>query len=170
MNVLSFMMNVMNDSPIDLAETRGFVYAVARRIVRDEEDAADVTQDALLLAHRHAASFRGECSYRTWLYRIATTTALGYLRKRKRSREVLAIEPTDDPDPRPTPEQAVAAHEVEEMVRAAIAGLDDKYRDVLTLRADDLSDAEVAAQLGVSVANVKIRAFRARLQLKDVLA
>jgi RNA polymerase sigma-70 factor (ECF subfamily) len=166
-------MNVMNDSPWISADDRGFVYAVARRIVRDDEDAADVAQEALLLAFRHRASFRGECSPRTWLYRIATTTALGHLRRRKRSREQLA--PGDDAvgatdaDPAPSPEEQLAAQEVAAIVQRAVAALDDKYRDVLVLRADDTPETEVARRLGLSVANVKIRAHRARHQLRAAL-
>ena len=76
-------MNVSNDKsciPFGPAERR-FVYAVARRIVRDDADADDVAQDALLLAHRYLGAFRGDAGFRTWLYRIATTTALGHLRR-----------------------------------------------------------------------------------------
>lgn len=174
MNDLSSILNVMNDSVVLTDELRGFVFAVARRIVRDDDDAADVTQDALLLAHRHRDAFRGDSSYRTWLYRIATTTALGHLRRRKRTREqlVLGDEPVGvaEPDPAPSPEDQAATHEVAELVRRAIDGLDDKYRDVLLARADDASESEVAVRLGVTIANVKIRTHRARRQLRDALA
>jgi RNA polymerase sigma-70 factor (ECF subfamily) len=168
-------MTVMNDLDLALgsAEARGFMLAVARRIVRDEEDAADVTQEAMLLAYRHRESFRGDCSARTWLYRIATTTALGHLRRRKRSRERLAAEDaevgTTAADPAPSPEDQVAAREVHELVRRAVLGLDDKYRRVLLMRVDETPETEVAATLGLSVANVKIRTFRARQQLRDAL-
>jgi RNA polymerase sigma-70 factor, ECF subfamily len=166
----------MNDFNLELTspQARGFVYAIARRIVRDEEDAADVTQEALLLAHRHRAAFRGECSYRTWLYRIATTAALGHLRRRKRSREQLTGEDeavgAGAPDPAPSPEDLVGASEVAAMVRRAIDDLDDKYRRVLMMRVDETPETEVAATLGLSIANVKIRTFRARQQLRDALA
>lgn len=174
MTVLSFILTVMNDSAVLTDELRGFVFAVARRIVRNDDDAADVTQDALLLAHRHRAAFRGDSSYRTWLYRIATTTALGHLRRRKRTREqlVLGDEPVGvaAPDPAPSPEDQAATHEAAEHVRRALDGLDDKYRDVLLARADDASESEVATRLGVTIANVKIRTHRARRQLRDALA
>jgi RNA polymerase sigma-70 factor (ECF subfamily) len=51
-------------------QDRRFVYAVARRIVSDEDAANDVAQDAMLLAYRHRDRFRGDSRYRTWLYRI----------------------------------------------------------------------------------------------------
>ncbi|MDX2088883.1 MAG: sigma-70 family RNA polymerase sigma factor [Kofleriaceae bacterium] len=153
-------------------EERGFVYAVARRIVGSPEDAEDVTQEALLLAHRHRDSYRGEARFRTWLYRIASTAALGHLRRRRRSREVLA--PTTGalaiqvPDQSKSPESALAEAESARLVTMAVAGLDPKYRDVVMCRAS-ASDAETASQLGITVANVKIRAHRARKQLRPVL-
>lgn len=168
-------MNGLNDkSAITFGpEDRGFVYAVARRIVGSAEDAEDVTQDALLLAYRHRDQFRGESKYRTWLYRIASTTALGHLRRRKRSRELLAT--TDEPlgaklaDTERTPEARLADAETENLVQRAIETLAPKYREVITRRATS-SEAEIAGQLGISVANVKIRAHRARRQLRDQLA
>lgn len=154
-------------------DDRGFVYAIARRIVGNAEDAEDVTQDALLLAYRHRDSFRGESRYRTWLYRIASTTALGHLRRRGRSREQLA--PTEDAfarevaDPAVSAEMALAEHEAIAMIQAALDTLDPKYRDVMLLRAD-ATESECASRLGITVNNVKIRAHRARKQLRDALA
>ncbi len=154
-------------------DDRGFVYAIARRIVGNAEDAEDVTQDALLLAYRYRESFRGESRYRTWLYRIASTTALGHLRRRGRSREQLA--PTDEAfarelaDPAMSAESALAEHEAIAMIQAALDTLDPKYRDVMLLRADQ-TETECAAKLGITVGNVKVRAHRARKQLRDALA
>ncbi len=154
-------------------EDRGFVYAVARRIVGSSEDAEDVTQEALLLAYRHHASFRGDSRYRTWLYRIATTTALGHLRRLRRSREQLALtdEPLGErmPDDARSPEARVADREVAGVVREAVKTLEPKYREVIERRAE-ASESEIAKAMGISVANVKIRAHRARRVLKDQLA
>jgi len=153
-------------------DDRGFVYAIARRIVGNAQDADDVTQDALLLAYRYRDSFRGDSRYRTWLYRIASTTALGHLRRRGRTREQLAI--SDDPfardvaDPAMSAETALAEHEAIAMIQTALATLDPKYRDVMLLRAD-ATESECAARLGITVNNVKIRAHRARKQLRDAL-
>src|ERR1044071_4358634 len=75
----------------DLEETRAYVKSVAMKYVRNEIDAEDVTQDALLLAHRYRDSFRGESRYSTWLYRVTATAALLFLRKQRRlSREIPA--------------------------------------------------------------------------------
>lgn len=154
------------------ADDRRFVYAVARRIVGSANDADDVTQDALLLAFRHRAAFRGEARYRTWLYRIASTTAISFLRRRRRSREQLGQGDAVDAlvaDDAKSPEAAVAERDAARLVRRAVAALDPKYRDVLLWRAS-ATERETAARLGISVANVKVRAFRARAQLRGALA
>src|SRR5258705_8645538 len=73
----------------DFDRTRAYVRSVAMKYVRDEQDAEDVTQDAMLLAHRYRDSFRGDSRYSTWLYRVTATAALMFLRKQRRlSREV----------------------------------------------------------------------------------
>lgn len=145
---------------------REFVYAVARRIVGTPEAADDVAQDAMLLAFSHRDAFRGDSRFRTWLYRIAATAALGHLRKARRSREDLAT--TELPEPvevAETPEALVADREAAVVAERVLADLDPKYRDVVVLRTE-LSEAETAERLGITVANVKVRAHRARAQLR----
>jgi RNA polymerase sigma-70 factor (ECF subfamily) len=169
MNDLSVMMDEMNDLDVLFGpEDRGFVYAVARRIVGSREDADDVTQEALLLAYRYRDTFRGESKYRTWLYRIASTTALGLLRKRRRSREELMAVPIDRPDGARSQEDELAEAESIDLIQRSLRRLAPKYRDVMLARAD-WSEAETAAKLGISVANVKVRAHRARKQLKELI-
>ena len=154
-------------------EDRGFVYAVARRIVGSPEEADDVTQDTLLTAYRNREAFRGEARYRTWLYRIAFTTALGHLRKRGRSRESLAaneeVAAGQMPDATPSAESQLIAAEQAALVRTAVGKLAPPYRDVLVARAR-ATEPEVAERLGISLANVKVRAHRARRQLRESLA
>lgn len=165
-------MNDLNASVLD-ADARRYVFAVVFRILRNEDAAADVTQDALLLAHRYRSQFRGEAAHRTWLHRIAVTSALQHLRKQRRSREQLvagdATQTWEMPDPRPTPEQEVASRQVQAQVRRALEDVKPAYREVVELRAMDYSEPEIAQRLGISVANVKIRAFRTRNKLREVL-
>src|SRR4029077_12051264 len=83
----------------DLEGARGFVRSIAMKYVRDEADAEDVTQDAMLLAHRYRASFRGDSRYSTWLYRVTATAALMFLRRQRRlAREVPASGSTSTDD------------------------------------------------------------------------
>lgn len=175
------MVNVVNDSPstnsvtFDAAD-RAFVVAVARRLVgANSADVDDVTQDALLLAYRHRDAFRGDSRYHTWLYRIVASAAIAHQRKRRRSRiEPLDAEATQRaidelPDPGAPAYDAVEEAEVRDRVARALVELTPAYREILTARLE-ASAAEVARKLGISVTNVKVRAHRARRQLKEKLA
>lgn len=157
-----------NSSTAFGAEERRFMYAVIRRVVHDPDDADDVAQDALLLAHRHLASFRGDSQFRTWLYRIAMTSALGHLRRLRRAKEHVDASLVQLVDPTKSAEAALADAETDALVRTAVAQLEPPYRDVLLARAQ-ATEAETARCLGITVANVKVRAHRARKQLRDAL-
>jgi RNA polymerase sigma-70 factor (ECF subfamily) len=161
------------DAPTLLAADRTFVFAVVRRILRCEEASADATQDAMLLAHRHREQFRGDSNHRTWLYRIAVSAALTLLRKQRRRREDLAANPESAAEPTctaPSPEHQVATRELAERALAALADVNEIHRRVFALRAEDTTESEIAAHLGISIANVKIRAHRARLRIRESLA
>ncbi len=161
------------------ARTRAYARAIALRMVKDEAAADDVAQDAMLLAHRHRDSFRGQARFSTWLYRVTTTAALMYLRRQRRwSREVTPTAGDDDgpswvetrPDPAPAPDAALAAHEQCARVDAAIAGMGPRYGQVFRRRfVDGYTETEIAADLKLSVATVKTRAHRARLAARAAL-
>jgi RNA polymerase sigma-70 factor (ECF subfamily) len=164
------------DRPIEArpdlsASDRQFLFRVVQRIVRDAATADDLTQDALLRAHRHRDSFRGASSRRTWLYRIAVTTALGHLRREwRRARHVAELGDERGVDALPSHEADAAAQlavrERSSVLTDALRALPPGYRDVLILRfGDDLSERDTATALGLSVANVKVRAHRARRML-----
>lgn len=148
----------------------GYAYAVARRIVRDEQDARDVAQDALLSAFRHRESFRGEAAPRTWFHRIVITTALSHLRTAaRRQRHLAAVAEESAPSPE-GPDAMLEARQRAALISAHVAALDDKYRAVLALRLDDLSDAQIAQRLDITISSVKVRSHRARHQLRAALA
>lgn len=184
MHDLTFILVDMNDLNVSPSRAtrepvtfdpgdRGFVYAVARKIVGSADDAEDVTQDALLLAYRYRDAFRGTSRYRTWLYRIAATTALGHLRRQRRARVQLDGEAEFSmidraADPSKSPEALIAEAEERALVRGALDELAPSYRTVLLARTT-ATEVEVAKQLGISVANVKVRAHRARKQLRATL-
>ena len=152
---------------------RSFVYAVARRIVRDDAEAEDVAQEALLLAHRHRDQYRGQASYRTWLHRIATTAALTALRRRRAARrriDALADHIQISADTGTPPDLLLERARAAAQLERAVGALDEKYACVLALRLRDESEREIAETLGVTVATVKIRAFRGRNQLARLLA
>lgn len=166
----------MNDRPLDTprldAEARSYAKAIALRFVKDDTAAADdIAQDAMLLAHRHLASYRGDARFSTWLYRVTTTAALMHLRRqRRRSREVLAQ--TDDgpawvdtlPARAPSSESLAAAREQCARALRGVDRLGNRYGDVFALRyALGCTETEIARATGLSLAAVKTRAHRAKL-------
>ncbi len=159
------------------------VYSVALRLLRHEQDAEDVTQEAFLSALTNLKSFRGEASFSTWLLRIATHAALKILRKKQRLEWVSleeATEPaeTHDSVPHPeyiadwrqSPEELVKQREVRRLLETALDRLDQKHRLVFILRdVEGWSVKETAEALQITEANVKVRLLRARLQLREQL-
>jgi len=155
---------------------REYVFSVAMKYVKDEEEAADVAQDAMLLAFRHRASFRGDSRFTTWLYRVAATTALMHLRKKRRMPKELTAVVTDDgdeasahdapndvPAPGASPEELVMAQEAVAVARERLDAMGDKYGDVFMMRfAGGFSESEIARKLKLNVGTVKTRAYRPR--------
>ena len=175
-----------NDAGIQFtAKEREFVYGVAMRYMKDEEDAADVAQDALLLAYRHLGSFQGHSRFTTWLYRIAATTALMHLRKRRRTPLMLSVDaPSDEggdlreearganlAGPASTPEDESARAEALALASDELARMGDKYGRIFSMRfLEGFSEAEIARRLDLNVSTVKTRAYRARAHLRKHLA
>lgn len=159
------------------------VYSLALRLLRHEQDAEDVTQQTFLNALEGLENFRGEASFATWLLRIATHAALKVIRKRKGLDTISLEEATEETDrydtiPHPeyiadwrqSPEELVHQREVQRLLEAALARLDDRHRPVFLLRdVEGLSVRETAEALGLSEANTKVRLLRARLQLREEL-
>jgi RNA polymerase sigma-70 factor (ECF subfamily) len=162
---------------------REYVFSVAMKYVKDEDEAADVAQDAMLLAYRHRASFRGDSRYTTWLYRVAATTALMHLRKKRRMpKELTTVASTESEESlghdalndvaslASSPEDAYLAHEAVTIARARLDAMGDKYGPVFLMRfLDGCSEIEIARQLGLNVGTVKTRAYRARAAVRSEL-
>lgn len=156
----------------DLTETRAYVKSVAMKYVRNETDAEDVTQDAMLLAHRYRESFRGESRYSTWLYRVTATAALMFLRRQRRTSRELPSSASIDDEGVPLLERApsgadlrseVIARAELDHVQEAVASLGAKYPAVFWKRyGEGRTETEISRELGISVAAVKTRAFRGR--------
>ncbi len=159
------------------------IFSLARRMLRQEQDAEDVTQQTFLSALENLNGFRGEASFATWLFRIATHAALKIIRKRKGLKTISLEEATEGTDrvdsvPHPefiadwrqSPEQLVQKNEVRRLLDEALSNLDAKHRLVFLLRdVEGLSVKETAEALGLTEANTKVRLLRARLQLREQL-
>lgn len=155
--------------------------AVARRMLRSEEDARDAVQDAFLQAFRGIERFEGGARLSTWLHRIAINACLMKLRTRGRKPEH-AIEDLlprfyedghrIDPGPpwRDLGSDPVEQREIRSRVRASIDRLPEIYRNVLLLRdIEGLSTEETALMLDIKADTVKVRLHRARQALRTLL-
>lgn len=157
------------------------VYNLARKMMRDQQDAEDVLQETFNNVYRHLSDFHRDSSFSTWLYRIATNASLMKLRGRKEV-TVSLDEPVESNDgesamPREivdwgmTPEQALLSSEIRKQMDAAVAALPESLRTVFILRdIEGLSVQETADVLDISVPNVKTRLHRARMTLRENLS
>ena len=159
----------------------GRLLAVARRLLRDEEDARDAVQEAFAAAFRGLARFEGASRLSTWLHRIVVNSALMRLRTRRRRPEE-PIEPllprfledghhaADHREWGAPAQRLLERAEARGLVRRAIDALPESYRTVLLLRdIEELDTAEVAGLAGLSESAVKTRLHRARLALRGLL-
>jgi RNA polymerase sigma-70 factor (ECF subfamily) len=156
------------------------VYAAALAILRNDADAEDVVQEAMLKALANIRQFRAEARFSTWLIQITVNEAL-MRRRRERKGMVESIDdrrdeeaeyvPRDFADWREIPSETLERKEVRQKLAEALSALDRKYREVFVLRdVEHLNIQETAEALGISVASVKTRLLRARLMLRDLLA
>jgi RNA polymerase sigma-70 factor (ECF subfamily) len=159
----------------------GRMLAVARRFVRNDDDAQDVVQAAYLSAFRSVGQFEGQCLVGTWLHRIVVNTALMKLRSRRRKPETSIDDllPAFQEDGHHveqfsdwcTPaDELIERAETRAMVRACIDRLPDNYREILILRdIEELSTDESARALRMTPTAVKVRLHRARQALSTLL-
>ena len=156
------------------------VYAAACAILRNEADAEDAAQEAILKALQHIKQFRAEARFSTWLTQIVVNEAL--MRRRKQHGNVMepigerqeedgSYTPRDFADWREIPSESLERKEVRQNLAKALASLKQQYREVFVLRdVQHFSIEETAEALGISRASVKTRLLRARLMLRDLLA
>jgi RNA polymerase sigma-70 factor (ECF subfamily) len=156
------------------------VYTAAYAVLRNEAEAEDAAQEALLKALTHIGQFRAEARFSTWLIQITVNEAL--MRRRKAHTDVMealgehqdedgGYTPRDFADWREIPSETLERKEIRQKLTEAVAALADKYRQVFLLRdVEHLSIEETAEALGISRASVKTRLLRARLMLRDMLA
>lgn len=147
------------------------VYRTARAILRDEQEAEDVMQQAYVNAFTHLRQFNGQAQFSTWLTRITVNESLARLRRRSRLR---ALDDQTDSDAAPlardNPEHEAFTGELRVLLERAIGRLPLGLRTVFVLReVEGLSTAETAASLGLSADAVKTRLLRSRRALRRML-
>jgi RNA polymerase sigma-70 factor, ECF subfamily len=156
------------------------VYLTLYSIVKNETEAEDGAQEAVISAYRHLASFRAEAKFSTWLTTIAINEGRKRLRRAKGAAEDSIEEQMEEregdytpaalTDWREIPLEALERKELREALRKAITELPDIYRQVFTLRdLEELNIEETAQALGVNPGIVKVRLHRARIMLQKKL-
>ena len=159
------------------------IYARVSQLLKNKQDAEEVTQDAFIRAHRGLENFRGEASFSTWLYQIATNLSHNrywYWFRRKRDQSISLDQPLGDdgsmtlenvmPSSDEDPAEAAVTQEFVDRVSECMHGLNDKHKEVLILRnVKNLTYDEIAGQLEISVGTVKSRIARARESLRELL-
>jgi RNA polymerase sigma-70 factor, ECF subfamily len=162
------------------------VFMATQAILKNEADAEDAAQEAILKAFTNLARFRGDSKFSTWLVRIATNEALTKLRKERRQKLHDSLDdslddgredekgnyvPRDFADWREIPSEALQTEELRQALSRALTSLTPKHRQVFVLRdVQHFTIEETAKLLGIGKSAVKTRLLRARLQMRDALA
>ena len=162
------------ESLVHLYEKR--VLALTGRMCRNPEDAAEAAQEAFLAAWQGLASFRGESSFSTWLYRLASNACVDLLRREGRRRAAAGPSLNDEElnldvaDPAPSPQEAAERRELRQQIETGLQSLSPEHRQVLILREmHQLSYDEIAQVLQLDIGTVKSRISRGRKQLRNFL-
>jgi RNA polymerase sigma-70 factor (ECF subfamily) len=159
------------------------VYSIAYNVVRNHEDAMDLSQDAFVKVFKNLQGFQGQSSFYTWLYRIVVNLGIDHLRKRGRVRHVdyddkfLRDNETAQGNSGILPSQlgtnprkALARKELMEQIHSALESLSENHRMAIVLREiEGLSYLEMAEVLGISKGTVMSRLFHARKNMQDAL-
>jgi RNA polymerase sigma-70 factor, ECF subfamily len=160
-----------------VAGQQTYVYSICRGLMRNEADAADMTQEAFVRLLRSLHTYRGETKFTTWLYRLVTNICLDELRRRGTPAVPLdavdddarGIDPAD-PDPWVQPERWAAAAEDAAELRRALSDLSTPQRLALTLfYFDDLRYEDIADVMNVPLNTVKSHIRRAKERLAELL-
>ncbi|HJS17361.1 MAG TPA: sigma-70 family RNA polymerase sigma factor [Anaerolineales bacterium] len=156
-------------------EHQRYVYNLVFRVLKDENEALDLTQETFVRAWTALPNFRGQSQFRTWLYRITTNLCYNRLPNLRRSLNDLGDDVMEN-----IPEASLAfdnpardfeSTETRKYLHRAIEALDENYRLLITLRyQNELSYEEIASTLNLPLGTVKTGIFRAKEQLRKSLA
>lgn len=152
------------------------VFALALRFTGSPADAADLTQEVFLRAWRSLATFRGDSTLSTWLYRITNNLCLDHARRHTQV-ATMPLEEEDTGEGRlpemraaSIPEEALEQGEVQREIAAALEKLSDEHRQMICLRdMDGYTYAEIAEALNLEEGTVKSRLARARSKMREIL-
>jgi RNA polymerase sigma-70 factor, ECF subfamily len=155
------------------------VVQLALGMVKDADEAMDIAQETFVRVHRYLPSFKGDSSFFTWTYRIATNLCLDAQRRKGRAERVdlgedgdAEVEAAMDPPSHALagPQRQALNEELRGKIEEALAELSENHRSILLLReVDGLSYEELAKVLGIRKGTVMSRLFHARLKMQNKL-
>jgi RNA polymerase sigma-70 factor (ECF subfamily) len=157
-----------------------YVYSIAMSVLKNPEDAADLTQDSFIRLFRALPQYNGESRFTTWLYRLVVNLCRDELRRRGRQVQIASPAADDeeidqvsniaDDDRWSDPAQALDSRELREQVRRALGQLEEHYRLVLTLYYfEDMKYTDIASILDVPLNTVKSHIRRGKERLAIIL-
>lgn len=148
-----------------------FLYNLALRVTSHPQEAQDLSQEAFIRAWRALPSFRGQSSFRTWLYRILVNLSYDRYPKLKQEMQNLSIEAEEfDPPDEYILEENLEFKNLRAFLHEKMKSLPETYRMVLMMRyQNDLSYKEIATILDIPMGSVKTIIFRAKAALKEQL-
>ena len=148
-----------------------YIYNLAVRVVKDENEALDLTQETFVRAWTALPNFRRQSQFRTWLYRIVTNLCYNRLPNLRRSLSDLGDDVMEEVPDFDNPARKFESTETRKYLHQAVEHLDENYRLLITLRYQhELSYEEIASTLNLPIGTVKTGIFRAKEQLRKALA
>lgn len=168
----------VNAFEVLVSDNQKSVYNLALKMMKNESDALDVSQDVFLKAYTSLSHFRGDSRFSVWLYRLTYNACIDATRKSKASVNVsLTVNDEDNTttemelvDSRPLPERQAERRETQREVQEAISQLPEDQRKIIVMREfSDMAYEDIAESLDISVGTVKSRLSRARKSLAKIL-
>ena len=160
---------------------RDSIYYMLFKIVKNSDDAEDLTLETFGKAFRYLDRYTPQYAFSTWLFRIAVNNSIDYIRHKNNSPQYIDNDLYEDDtqtlvdrlasDTTPNPEQEVIEKQKIQMLHLAVAQLPEKYRKVVELRYyEDLAYDEISERLNISLSNVKIQLLRAKNMLSEIMS
>jgi RNA polymerase sigma factor (sigma-70 family) len=151
-----------------------YVFTLVLRYVNNRETAEELSQDVFVKAYRYLADFRGSCKFSTWLYTIVNSICLSHLRNKKQDTILLEqdkmVSLSDRFMPGEQPSQTLEKKTQKQLIAKALKRLPETDAQMISLFYQaEQSVEEIGLIMGLTVSNVKVRLFRARQKLKEVL-
>jgi RNA polymerase sigma-70 factor (ECF subfamily) len=157
-------------------------FNLAYRFLNDYDDANDIAQEAFIRVHKSLKRFKGNCSFKTWLYKIVLNLSRNKYRWKKRRGEFTKVSldhpgtnpennPMDVPDEAMSVDREIKRKEIQARIEESLNRLPAEYREILVLRhMEGLTYTEISELLGCAEGTIKSRLHRARVEIRKLLA